>query len=76
MRLLLWAAIAFVLVVWALRSKKPASSSSQDSSKPDAAEAMLKCVHCGIHIPSSEALITKSGVVFCCEEHRLQNQVG
>lgn len=75
MRLLLWAAIAFVVVMWVLRVKKPANSSSQGGSNRESTETMLKCTHCGVHIPASEALITKSGAVFCCEEHRLQQHV-
>ena len=73
MKLLLWAVIAFVLVMWVLRVKKPTNSSQHDGSNRESPEAMLKCAHCGMYIPASEALVAKPGIVFCCEEHRLQH---
>jgi uncharacterized protein len=32
------------------------------------AEAMVRCAHCGVHLPESEA-ITKAGVNFCSQAH-------
>jgi uncharacterized protein len=32
-------------------------------------EAMVSCAHCGLHLPSSEALPGRGGV-FCGEAHR------
>lgn len=34
------------------------------------AEPMLRCTHCGIHLPSSEAFTGKGGEVYCSVEHR------
>lgn len=34
-----------------------------------AAEAMVRCAHCGVHLPRSEAIVV-AGQTFCCEEHR------
>jgi uncharacterized protein len=33
-------------------------------------ETMVQCAHCGIHFPSSEAVVHASGAHYCCEEHR------
>lgn len=33
-------------------------------------ETMVQCAHCGIHFPSSEAVVHASGAQYCCEEHR------
>jgi uncharacterized protein len=30
---------------------------------------MVKCAHCGIHLPRSES-IASGNLSFCCEEHR------
>ncbi len=32
--------------------------------------AMLVCAHCGVHLPSSEALVDVRGRNFCSEAHR------
>lgn len=32
-------------------------------------EDMVKCAHCGIHLPRSDSLASGS-LSFCCEEHR------
>ena len=34
-------------------------------------QAMLACVHCGIHLPQAEALQDAEGRAFCSEAHRL-----
>ena len=35
------------------------------------AQAMLACVHCGVHLPAADAIIDASGRPFCSEAHRL-----
>jgi uncharacterized protein len=30
---------------------------------------MVRCIHCGVHLPRSES-ITSEGKFFCSEEHR------
>ena len=36
---------------------------------------MLRCEHCGLHIPEHEGVRALSGHVYCCETHRrLANQ--
>lgn len=36
------------------------------------AERMLRCEHCSLYIPESEA-VHRSGAVFCCQEHGLSH---
>jgi uncharacterized protein len=76
MKFLLWFAIGFA-VIWLLRGKKPhlkADAGQQSSAAPDriigAAEPMVRCMHCDIYLPTSETVLSASGDVFCCEEHR------
>lgn len=33
------------------------------------AEDMVRCAHCGVHLPRSESILT-GGNFFCCAEHR------
>lgn len=83
MKLLLWAAVVLMVVVWVFRTKKISAGSQSDeadkapnSSEQGAGitvEPMLPCAHCGTHVPASEAVISSSGAVFCSREHRLQH---
>ena len=51
---------------------KPAAKDvpPQAPAKPQQ-QAMLACVHCGVHLPQAEALQDAAGRPFCSEAHRL-----
>ena len=72
MKFLLWAVIAFVLVLWFLHGKKAKlkSDASPSRQRGDTTEAIVQCAVCGVHIPRSEALTSGNGQVFCSDEHR------
>jgi uncharacterized protein len=76
MKFLLWLGLGFLLVTWLMRGKKAAPRSSPGYSRPAAeasgntAEAMVRCAHCGLHVPQSEAIMLSSGTGFCSDEHR------
>jgi hypothetical protein len=74
MKLLMWLAF-FGLVIAALYAKFSSSKTKSGQPKPSrqfdnaGAELMQQCVHCGVYIPSSEA-IGHAGAVYCCDDHR------
>ena len=39
------------------------------SAKPPVAENMVRCVHCGVNVPQTEAIFSR-GEYFCGDEHR------
>lgn len=41
--------------------------------QPKQAEDMVRCVHCGVNLPRSEALLSQ-GAFFCGDEHRRLHQ--
>lgn len=45
--------------------RQPAGSSATASADP---EPMVRCAHCSIHIPRSEAVLS-GGKTWCCVEH-------
>ncbi len=78
MKAVLWAAIALIVAMWLLRGKKSlpgadAAPSAQPGNRRQDAEAMVRCAHCGIHIPASESVADSSGALFCGDEHRLRH---
>jgi uncharacterized protein len=71
MTLLLWIAL-IACVIWILRGKSAAVHAAAAPPRPavEVGEVMVACAHCGLHFPSSEAVVNGSGAVFCGEEHR------
>jgi len=63
-RLLLLIAIA--VVVYLLVKSYRRNTPRQDKR---ATEDMVRCVHCGLHLPKGES-ISSEGNFFCGEEHR------
>jgi uncharacterized protein len=45
----------------------------EDATKQATGEDMVRCVHCGVHLPRSESVISH-GVSFCTNEHRQLHQ--
>lgn len=39
---------------------------------PRASQDMVRCAHCGVHLPRSESLLA-DGRYYCCESHRDQH---
>lgn len=64
--------IAVFVLLWLLRGswrrarRPPPASAPGDASAP---QAMLRCAHCGLHLPRDETLPGRGGV-FCGESHR------
>ncbi len=65
-----------VVVWWALRTLWRARNGGRRDdtrdAKPAAPEDMVRCVHCGVHLPRSEGLL-RDGRLFCSEEHARLN---
>jgi uncharacterized protein len=83
MKFIILIVIVLAVVVWLQRLKKNLGGDRSSSASPPfpggaasaanepvQAEAMVACVHCGIHFPASEAIADASGAVFCSAEHR------
>jgi len=45
----------------------------EDAPKNETGEDMVRCAHCGVHLPRSEAVVSR-GEFFCTNEHRQLNQ--
>lgn len=61
--------IAIVLLVYVLVKSFRANSLKRDAeSQPALAEDMVRCVHCGVHLPKSES-VQSAGQSYCCQAH-------
>ena len=43
------------------------------STPAEASEDMVRCAHCGVHLPRSESIVSQ-GEFFCSNEHRQLHQ--
>jgi len=66
---LLTIVLGLVLACWILRRFGKAISRDDESAAPTGGEDMVRCSHCGVHLPRSES-ITEGGKFFCSAEHK------
>ena len=77
MKFLLFVALAFV-AIWLFRTQrrhlKGSDASAPRSAPPhaptaDALQEMVRCAHCGVHVPRQEAIVGRMDF-YCSAEHR------
>ena len=56
-------------VVWGIVRAYQRSLAKPPASKPSVVEDMVKCAHCGVNLPRSEAIYS-GGELFCTPEHK------
>jgi uncharacterized protein len=61
--------VAVFALLWLLRGGTARRSRPAAPRPPPAAQPMLACAECGVHLPRDEALPGRGGV-FCGEAHR------
>ena len=64
--------LALVLIVaWLWRSSRRKATSARDEEAPPQTgqQEMVRCAHCGVHLPHGEALVGRIGR-YCSAEHR------
>ena len=71
MKYILLLALGLIVVYWVLkryhrRVPRPGTPPATGS------EDMVRCAHCGVHLPRSESLTTQ-GKFYCTPEHRRQD---
>lgn len=67
-KILLLLVIGFV--VWAvIRAFQRSINKPSTTSRKQTVEDMVKCAHCGVNMPRSEAIFS-SGAFFCTPEHQ------
>ncbi len=69
--------LVVVGAIWVLLKRSRPGSGSQGplprdkmQDKPAAVTEMVACLHCGVHLPRSEAAVDAQGRLFCSPAHR------
>jgi uncharacterized protein len=61
--------LLIVLAVWLIRRALRSSSlKTQSPQKTVTEDQLVRCAHCGVHLPRAEARQVE-GVLYCSEEH-------
>lgn len=62
--------LIIALVVWLLLRmlKNWANTAQAAKDRPAPIETMVRCEHCGLHVPKQEAL-ESDNKYYCCKEH-------
>ena len=62
-------ALAIVLLAWLLRRALLHARGKADSQEsPRTGGDLVRCAHCGVHLPRAEARGAE-GALYCCDEH-------
>ena len=61
--------------VWLWRRGRARQQPSQFQRAGKAAQAMVDCARCGVHVPQVVAVPGRSGI-YCCEAHRREAEGG
>jgi uncharacterized protein len=69
---ILFFVLAVLLVYWILKSYRKRVNRRATPPKTGAGEDMVRCDHCGVHLPRSESLTTR-GEFFCSADHQRQH---
>jgi uncharacterized protein len=73
-RLLILLVIVVGVAWWLLGRNARVAAARRDAdaspaSKPEAAQDMIACAHCGVHLPRGDALL-EGERVYCSDDHR------
>lgn len=62
--------IIALLAYWIIKARK--HTNKKIESLTDASEDMVRCTHCGVHLPESESIVSE-GDFFCSDKHYHQH---
>jgi uncharacterized protein len=72
-KLLFIVAVTLLLVLWFKSMGRKRDRGDKPDAKAQGAEDMVRCQVCGVNLPRSEALMSRSRF-YCSEQHRSKDQ--
>ena len=75
--LLLVVAVGLYLLRGRSTGRRPdGGKTSAPQQAPETPGPMLKCAHCGVHVPHDDSVLDAAGRTFCSDAHRLAGPRG
>lgn len=68
MKYLILLGVVFGLIWW-IKLSRPASADNKTSSQGAGPQNMVRCAHCGLHLPDNEAVMS-GNTAYCSDAHR------
>lgn len=65
--------LGLLLAYWLLKDHHRKAHRDQRPRWAGGAEDMVRCAHCGVHLPRSESITTR-GAFYCSVEHQRQHK--
>ena len=56
-------------LIWWIKFSRPAKPSAPAAGADNGPQPMVRCAHCGLHLPQNEA-IDSANAVYCSQAHR------
>ena len=75
--LLVLVVVWVAFMIWRANRQGESRAAPPPPSAPPAVpppQAMLRCAHCGVHLPAADALSSPSGKMYCSAAHRQADQ--
>lgn len=69
--LLLLALLVVAYLVWRNARISRDAPPPPGPAQPGLPQEMVRCAHCGVHLPRPDALTGANGLPYCSQEHRL-----
>ena len=70
LRLLLLAGLVLALMWWFGKGRRRQAPPARPATASTHPPPMIRCAHCGVHLPRPEALDDEAGQAFCSDAHR------
>ena len=61
--------IAFAAALWLVRGLRNRSNDKAATPAPPGSEDMVRCMHCGVHLPRGESVMSEQQY-FCSVQHQ------
>ena len=56
-------------VIWWIKLSRPSSAGNKAPASTDQPLNMVRCAHCGLHLPENEAIQSRNAM-YCSDAHR------
>lgn len=68
MKYLILLGVVFAAIWW-IKLSRPASTDQKPTGEGPGPQNMVRCAHCGLHLPDNEAVMSRN-TAYCSDAHR------